>query len=265
MSSNLEDWDELQTLARGTLEQPERYTDLWLALAPQIERWLASSTFLGRVADQPEWQRDILLLVWEKLQDRELAKLAAFFRSDPQQASGAAKHPFRAWMRRVVKNVGIDYLRSLPEYIRRRKPKRRSRTQSTQAPSLAKHWHSIASLHSMSGGQREPVTIENTARQLLEFLDATIPDRLRRAAELFESNEPLDAIASALGVRSTADAERLICRAQDRLAYRAAIELWSQGYSDDDIADQLDLSDTQHAQRLIKAAKEMLRRHFRDS
>ncbi len=261
MSDDVQKWDELHALGKSVLESADAYTRFWLAVEPHLATWVAAPSFLGRVADEPEWQRDIVLLVWEKLQDREHAKLRAFF---ARESASKAKHAFRAWTRRVVKNTGIDYMRSLPEYIRHRKPKKRVDSSATQAPSLVKHWHSIASLHSLAKGERAQVTVEQTARKMLEYLDDSVPSRLRDAVQQFEDGATFERIASDAGLSTPEDAERLVWRGQDRLAYRSAIELWSQGYSETDIADLLELGDSRHARRLVNAAKEVLRRHFRD-
>lgn len=270
MDAKVERWNELQALGALVLaEGDEAYTAFWIALAPELERWLTRGGFLGRVASHPEWQHDILLDVWEKLADRDFAKLRAFYKRDAERkASGRATkstQPFRAWMRLVVKNLGIDYLRRNPQYIRHRTPKKKAEPVGIDSspPSTVKHWHSIASLHEGAMAKRDPITIQNTARAMLAFLDESVPARLRRAVELFEADASMSAIASELGLQSEADAERAVCRGQDRQSYRVAMELWSQGFSEAEIARSLGLETDRHARRLVNAAKELLRRHFR--
>ena len=266
------EWNEL--FARGqavSAGDPGAYERLWSGLQPVLERWLASPSFLGRISEDREARRDVLVIAWEKLQDNGFARLRSFFeRSEERKADRDPGARFRSFLFRVVKNIGIDYVRSLPEHIRLRKPKPKtkptSETLSSVSPaSTAKHWHSIVSLSGDEAGARDPITIRNMARQILEFLDATVPDRLRRAHALYEAGHTPEQIAGDLKLKSPADAERVVTRAQDRLLYRAAIELWSQGYSDTDIAGKLELDDAKHAHRIINAAKEHFKRHYRPS
>ncbi len=262
MSAADSEWQQLENLGRSTVAgAPSAYEQFWVALAPEVERWLAQPKFLGKVCEQPEWQRDILVTVWEKLQDRDHAKLRAYFRME-RRVSAGKQHPFRGWVRTVVKNTGIDFMRGLPEYIRGRKP--RMRASVTGAPSEVKHWRSITGLKTGGAGQRDPVTVADAARRMLDFLDENVPQRLRRVAELFAEGKSPEEIARALRLKDGATAERAVCRAHDRLAYRQAVELWSQGYTETEIAEALDFDSAKHSRRVLNAAKELLRRHFKE-
>ena len=254
-----EAWQKLHRLgAEVVAEQSGAWDSFWLELEPELESLLAKPTFLGRLSGDEDCRRDVLMVAWEKLQDRDYSKLRAFY-------SSGSTAGFRPWMQRVVKNIGIDYMRALPEHIRLRKPRRGGVTSSGQAASSQKHWHSIIGLSAVGEpGARDAVTIEGTARKMLEFLETSLPERQRLALRLHEAGESASDIAAALDLKSAAEANRVVARAQDRALQRPAVELWSQGFSDSEIAEALELDGAKHAHRIVSAAKEHLRRYFRE-
>jgi DNA-directed RNA polymerase specialized sigma24 family protein len=258
------DWDHLESRAHALLEDEGLWPAWWAAATPQVERWLSSPTFAGRIATDEDHRREVVVLVWEKLQERDYAKLRTFFerpRDQSEDAPGRGRR-FRAWLRRVVKNIGIDYQRSLPEFLRKRAASPQAPPPTASAPSHA-YWISIVSITSNVAVFRDPLEGRAEAQRMLDFLDQEVSERRRRAVELHRAGRSSEEVARALGLRDAREATRVVARAEDRLKFRHALELWSHGFSDEEIAEKLDLESAAAAERMIKAAKELLRRSFR--
>jgi DNA-directed RNA polymerase specialized sigma24 family protein len=256
------DWDTLESRARTLLAEQDRWPAWWAAAAPAVERWVSAPTFSGRIATDEDHRREVVVLTWEKLQERDYAKLRTFFARPGDEASTGTGRRFRAWLRRVVKNIGIDYLRSLPEFVRKRPAAPSPQQPAASAPSHD-YWLSIVSITSNVAVFRDPLDGRAEAQRLLDFLDQEVPARRRLAVEMARAGRTGEEVAQALGLRDVREAARVVARAEDRLKFRPALELWSHGYADEEIAARLGLADGAAAERMIKAAKELLRRSFR--
>lgn len=291
----MEDLEATYGLATAIGETPEgeesaAWAEFWSRLQPTLERWVRSPGFLGRVSARDDYCQDIVMLAWEKLQDNDYNKLRTFFRrraerrgSAGEQASAEAdRRAFRAWLFRVFKNIGIDYMRQLPEFVRRPAQRKkaasgvgdgsgaqsggRSRRRANSAAerdSSDDYWRAMVTLHSEARPVHASYTSAATAQQLLDFLDQSISPRQRAALELHDRGASDAEIAEAIGLADPRDAQRVVRRSLDRRRYRPALEMWSQNFSNQDIAEALELDDPQHAHRIINAAKELLKRHFR--
>lgn len=258
MLSPAGDWDAVESLAREVVVDRTSWPSLWAAVSATVEGWVGSPSFMGRIAVDEDHRREVLVLTWEKLQERDHAKLRAFFE---RPAEGEVGRRFHAWLRRVVKNIGIDYQRTLPEFMRKRTPAP-AEPSSASAPSH-KYWCSIVSITSNVAAYQNEAEGRAEAQRMLDFLDEEVSPRRRRAVELADAGSSIEEVARALGLRDRREAARVVARARDRLKFRRALELWSQGYADAEIAESLDLEDAAAAERMIKAAKELLRRSFR--
>ena len=249
------EWDDLAVRAHALLVDDRGWDAFWESVSPHVERWVASPGFLGRLALDEDHRREVVVQTWEKLQERDLAKLRAFF---ARPAEGEAGRRLRAWLRRVVKNIGIDHQRTLPEFVRKRGP-------GPGSPSAPSHdyWRSIVSITSGVAAFEDAGEGRAEAQRLLAFLDDEVAPRRRLAVALVRAGRSLDEVARQVGLRSAREAARVVARAEDRLKFRPALELWSHGFTDDEIATRLELPDGDAAERMIKAAKELLRRAFR--
>jgi DNA-directed RNA polymerase specialized sigma24 family protein len=260
-------WARLRSLADDVMERgDDSWPPFWLSLSPHLERWVRQPNFLGRVSQREDYCSDIVLITWEKLQQNDYNKMRAYFRRESHSGADPSGGRFKSWMYRVFKNIGIDYMRSLPEYVRGGRHGGGEQTAPATSSSKAAsevYWQSIVTLQSQAFAIRDPVTLETTARRMLDFLDNSIPRRQAAAVELKAQGLGSEEIARELGLRDADEAERVIARSRERLKYRQAVELWSQGFSDTEIARRLELSDARHAYRLVNAAKELLKRHFR--
>jgi DNA-directed RNA polymerase specialized sigma24 family protein len=252
------DWGSLESQALAVVARQGSWPSWWAAAAPHVERWVSSPSFVGRIATDEDHRRELVVLTWEKLQERDHAKLRAFFER-PREGVALAGQRFRAWLQRVVKNIGIDYLRSLPEFVRKRSPA----AAATPSAPAHRYWQSIVSITSGVAAFPDPSEGLAEARRMLDFLDEEVAPRRRRAVELARAGRSMTEVARALGVRDAREAARIVARAEDRLKFRRALELWSHGFSDEEIAASLELDGAAAAERMIKAAKELLRRSFR--
>jgi DNA-directed RNA polymerase specialized sigma24 family protein len=258
------EWDALVELARRAARDEEMWSSFWTATAPHIERWAAQPGFVGRLAVDDDHRREVVVQSWEKLQERERAKLGAFFARGDEELGGQGRR-FRVWLRRVVKNIAIDYMRTLPEYVRKRpRVGQPSGPTSNPAPSHD-YWRSIVSITSNIAVFADPSEGRAEAQRMLDFLEQEVSPRRRLAVEMADAGKTSAEIARRLSLRSAAEADRAVARARDRLKFRAALELWSHGFGDEEIAARLGLEDDAAADRMVKAAKELLRRAFKPS
>lgn len=267
------DWDELRALAMSVLRGDDAaWRKFWLGLTPAMDEWARSPRFLGRITQDEDVRQDIVLSVWEKLQQSDYRKLRAYFQRYGGDSDGRDNERFRSWLWRVCKNIGIDHMRKVPEFVRNRRLRpgqdralpARSSSHAPQKSSAEMYWHVFETLHSEALVGRDPVTAETLVHRMLEFVDQVIPARQTLAVQLAdEEGLPPDEIARRLGLPSAGAAERAVARSRDRLRYRPALELWCQGYTDAEIADELGWEDPKHAHRIVNSAKELLKRHFR--
>ncbi len=255
-------WEHAMELARHVVSDTNdaAWSALWNALLPRFQAWVRRPDFLGPVSEREDWRNDVVTTAWERLQHANYKKLRSFFESRDRCDADAAV--FRAWLFRVLKNIGVDYLRSLPEHLRRR-TRRSERPSAAQSERSSEHWQAIVTLDSDALQAVDPVTCEVLAEKMLRHLDDCIPERQRRALDLAEIGADPQTIARVLGIDDPAGVQTFLIRARDRSCYRLALELWSRGYDDGDIAAQCNLRDRHHASQIVHAAKEVLRRAFR--
>jgi DNA-directed RNA polymerase specialized sigma24 family protein len=201
-----EELEELVVAAAG--ENEPAWQQLWAALEPALSRIIAQPRFLGRLGGREDDRRNIVVAVMARLRADRLARLRIYL--EAKRANPRLR--FMSWLRVVAKRVGIDYLRSHPDYVRR--------TEATAStPGV---WVDAGTLPPASqiGGERPPITNRGTARELLQFAAGGIPDDQRRALELWAQSETFADIASSLGLASAADAEKAVRAAIERLRRR---------------------------------------------
>jgi DNA-directed RNA polymerase specialized sigma24 family protein len=111
---------------------------------------------------------------------------------------------FLSWLRVVAKRVGIDYLRTHPEYIR-----------------AEVAWVTPGTLPPSSQlGDRPPVTSRGTAHELLAYAEGALPEEQRRALEMWAGSASWSDIARELALPDEPSAERLVRAAIERLRRR---------------------------------------------
>jgi DNA-directed RNA polymerase specialized sigma24 family protein len=184
-----EHWDVIAALVQDVARGEPTYDRLWAVLAPEVERWVGTPRFLGRVADDEDLRREIVVRTWIKLRDgvrlRELAD------ATPAQ--------IRAWLRRVVKNIGIDTLRGCREYAR-----------------ADGAWRTTEELGD------EPVHDETARRLLAKQVMAALADRVlyRDAITLWLVGHDNAEVADQLALANAAEADRVIGAAKELLRRR---------------------------------------------
>jgi DNA-directed RNA polymerase specialized sigma24 family protein len=203
------DEEELETLVVAAAAKDEAaWQRLWAVIEPPLSRIIAQPRFLGRLGQREDDRRNIVVAVMARLRADSFARLQLYLdarRSNPRLR-------FLSWLRVVAKRVGIDYLRSHPDYVRRH-------DENASRPGM---WIDAGTLPPASQifGERPPVTNRGTARELLQFAAGAIPDDQRRALELWAQSESFDDIAKALGFASATEAERIVRAAIERLRRR---------------------------------------------
>jgi DNA-directed RNA polymerase specialized sigma24 family protein len=203
------DEEELETLVAAAAGQDETaWQRLWAVIEPPLSRIIAQPRFLGRLGQREDDRRNIVVAVMARLRAEKFGRLHLYLearRSNPRLR-------FLSWLRVVAKRVGIDYLRSHPDYVRRHDAN----------ASRPGQWIDAGTLPPASQifGERPPVTIRGTARELLQFAAGAIPDEQRRALELWVQDESFKDIAIALGMATASEAERTVRAAIERLRRR---------------------------------------------
>jgi DNA-directed RNA polymerase specialized sigma24 family protein len=176
------------------------WQDLWRAIEPPLHAMLRRPTFLGRLSDSEEHRRNILVDIMAGLRADDYARLRSF---DAARRKSPGL-PFFAWLAVVAKRLAIDYMRRQDEYVDLRR-------RADDGPKGA--WHAMTSLPSESRlpGARPPVTNEGTARELIAWAESGGLATLQaEALALWTEGERFQAIARTLGLRTAAEAERLV-------------------------------------------------------
>ena len=209
------DEEELETLVAAAATQDEgAWQQLWAVIEPPLSRIIAQPRFLGRLGQREDDRRNIVVAVMARLRADSFGRLQMYLGA--RQSNPRLR--FLSWLRVVAKRVGIDYLRSHPDYVRRH-------DENASRPGV---WVDAGTLPPASQifGERPPVTIRGTARELLRYAAGAIPDEQRRALELWAQSESWVDIAKALGLASAQEAERTVRAAIERLRrrFRAADE-----------------------------------------
>jgi DNA-directed RNA polymerase specialized sigma24 family protein len=194
---------------------------LWAYVEPMLERTLARPGFLGyRLGRSDDDRRNIIVDVMARVRANDNERLRRYLETKRQ----SPELRFGSWLRVVAKRVGIDYMRRHPDYIDRRH----------EGGGARGDWVEPGTLPSQSrlGGARPPVTARGTVRQMLEYAAGAIPAEQRHALDLWMRGESFASIATATGVGSAREAERLV---------RAAIERLRRRFRDHDVDGGVDL------------------------
>lgn len=203
------DEEELETLVVAAAGRDEAaWQRLWAVIEPPLSRIIAQPRFLGRLGQREDDRRNIVVAVMARLRADQFGRLQMYL----EARESNPRLRFISWLRVVAKRVGIDYLRSHPDYVRRH-------DENASRPGV---WVDAGTLPPASQifGERPPVTNRGTARELLVFAAGAIPDEQRRALELWAQSESFEDIAKALKLASANDAEKMVRAAIERLRRR---------------------------------------------
>ena len=203
------DEEEVETLVVAAAARDEgAWQKLWAAIEPPLSRIIAQPRFLGRLGQREDDRRNIVVAVMGRLRADHFGRLQMYL--DARRANPRLR--FISWLRVVAKRVGIDYLRSHPDYVRRH----------DENASRPGQWVDAGTLPPASQifGERPPVTNRGTAHELLVFAQGAIPEEQRRALELWAQSESFEDIAKALNMKSASEAEKTVRAAIERLRRR---------------------------------------------
>jgi DNA-directed RNA polymerase specialized sigma24 family protein len=200
------DEEEIERLVDGAAAGDEAaWQRLWAAIEPPLSRIIAQPRFLGRLGQREDDRRNIVVAVMARLRADGFHRLRLYL----EARESNPRLRFLSWLRVVSKRVGIDYLRSHPDYVRRH----------DDGASRPGEWVDAKTLPPASqiAGERPPITNRGTARELLRFAEGAIPEEQRRALELWTQSESFEDIARAVGLTGAAEAERVVRAAIERL------------------------------------------------
>jgi DNA-directed RNA polymerase specialized sigma24 family protein len=203
------DEEEVELLVAAAAGRDEAaWQRLWAAIEPPLSRIIAQPRFLGRLGQREDDRRNIVVAVMARLRADQFARLQMYLDARKQNP----RLRFISWLRVVAKRVGIDYLRSHPDYVRRH-------DEDASRPGA---WVDAGTLPPASQifGERPPVTNRGTARELLAFAAGAMGDDQRRALELWAQCESFEDIAKTLQLASATEAEKTVRAAIERLRRR---------------------------------------------
>ncbi len=283
--------DNAERLSRGeTATWPEVIVALQAVALPQLQRNWRRLDPNARCDTAEEAAHDVFVRVLERLRARDYATLRRYFGNEPDQAAAGGSRgvmpgehvnqrgSFRAFIRTILARATIDHQRLNGKY---RRASRAKRPPDLGDPSRPDHgsWYSFVMHYSGAGAGRDPITLWNTARQMLEYLDHThqmardyvaqfvLSSGARRSQQRPERTA-YAAVAELLGLSIVetggvsapdwAAARDLVERGA---RYRQAIELEMQGHSQTEIARSLGLS-RRVTQRMLAVAKRLLQARF---
>jgi hypothetical protein len=180
---------------------------LWEAVEPRLLRYVSSPRVTGRLSQDTDECRNIVVEVMARLNDDGFRRLRMFVDSRAQRPD----LEFWPWLMVVTKRVAIDYQRGHGEYIDRR----RSRNTGS-APGL---WLQRKTLPTDSrlDGARPPITNYGAAMAMLRFAYRNLPEDQLAALEAWIVGSPFATIASDLSLGSAKDAEKTVRAALQRL------------------------------------------------
>lgn len=189
-------------------EDEVAWQQLWAAIEPPLLRIIAQPRFLGRLGQNEDDRRNIVVAVMARLKTDGFARLRMYLDAKAQNP----RLRFIGWLRVVAKRVGIDYLRAHPDYVRRH----------DAGASRPGAWVDAEELPPASQifGERPQFTNAGTAQELLAYAAGTIPAEQRRALELWAQSETFDEIAKQLELPNAAAAERVVRAVIERLRRR---------------------------------------------
>lgn len=183
------------------------WTDLWSAVHPRLLRLASSPRVSGRMSQNEDDCRNIVVEVMARLRDSQFRRLKLYLdakRENPDLA-------FEPWLVVVARRVAVDYLRGHGEYIDRR----RNRNPES-APGRWVHVEKLTT-DSRLEGDRPPVTNQGAALTMMRYAYKELPKEQLTALERWLLGASFEDIASELDIGGAKDAEKLVRAALQRL------------------------------------------------
>jgi DNA-directed RNA polymerase specialized sigma24 family protein len=197
----------LERLVEAVLaEEDGAWQVFWQAVEPKLHALLRRRGPLGRMAENEDHVRNIVLEVLAALRADGHAKLKKY-----AEARGKAPTlPFLAWLAVVARRIAIDYMRRQGEYLDLR---------GTRGADVKGRWVTLVSLRGDSQGQgaRPPVTNLAAVKAVLEHAEAHLLPEQGQALARWAQGETYEDIARGLDLEDAKAAERLVQGAIERL------------------------------------------------
>jgi DNA-directed RNA polymerase specialized sigma24 family protein len=183
------------------------WQELWEVIEPKLDHLISQPRFLGRLGRLEDDRRNIVVEVMARIRGERFHRLRLYLAARQENP----RLVFWTWMRVVTKRVGIDYLRSHPDYVDRRRS-----ADPGSSPGL---WMTPATLPPASQlpGERPSVTSRGTAAELLRHAGGSFPFAQHRALELWIQGQDYADIAKHLELPDASVAEKLVRAAIERL------------------------------------------------
>ncbi len=198
----------LSTLVSSTVAgDPGAWGSLWQALEPRLFGLMRSPRITGRLSQDHDECRNIVVEVMARLSDDDYRRLRMYL-------DARAKSPslqFFPWLIVVARRVAIDYLRGHGEYIDRRR--------SRNTGSAPGRWVERKTMPSESriGGNRPQLTNHGVAMTMLRYAYRELPSQQLTALERWVVGTSYSDIAQELSLKQGNQAEKLVRAALQRL------------------------------------------------
>jgi len=180
---------------------------LWQAVEPRLFGLVRSPRVSGRLSQDVDECRNIVVEVMARLSDDDYRRLRLYLDARSERPSLT----FMPWLIVVAKRVAIDYLRGHGEYIDRRR--------SRNTGSAPGRWMQRKTMPSESriGGLRPQLTNHGVAMGMMRYAYAELPADQLKALEQWVVGGSYGDIAAELGLGSEKEAEKLVRAALQRL------------------------------------------------
>lgn len=196
MSEPVVDWSALEQLARRAVagDAAARHSLVW-SLWPEWERLLRASAAMGRYGRSEDHVRTVAMHLVEKV--GSVKSLTSYLAWRDRNADRG----FADWIRIVTTNAARDH-------VRRTMREPAERESDLDRTALLNDFASSPRPEGLS--VRQPITVAQTARQLLDLARARLDRPRMDALERWIEGCDFDDIARELGLDSTDDAKKLV-------------------------------------------------------
>ena len=187
--------------------EPQAWGSLWQALEPRLFGFVRTPKVSGRLCQDLDECRNIVVEVMARLSDDDFRRLRMYLDARAERPTLA----FMPWLMVVTKRVAIDYLRGHGEYIDRRR--------SRNTGSAPGRWVERKTMPSESriGGARPALTNHGVAMSMMRYAYSELPADQLSALEQWVLGAGYVAIAAELSLADGKDAEKLVRAALQRL------------------------------------------------
>lgn len=199
MSLDEVDSERCESLARRAAQGEDAAARTLVAeLWPTIGRLVRAQRSLGPLARNEDHVHDVVAKVVEKMCARDGRALMLYVSWRERHAD----KDFHDWLRIVIKNVSRDHVRAELGDVRDRQPGEPSPKRLLNELAASPNWEHV--------GLRPPVTMAQTARQMMEFAQTKLTPLQLQALAAWIEGASFEDVASELALRELDDARNLV-------------------------------------------------------